>query len=161
MAPESGVLFQNRGAGFVLEANHPNLVVGGKRPMHTIIPSMVMKDNNPFLSFGVMGGHYQPMGQAHVLSNIIDYGMDPQASLDFPRTFFTAQKDDVQGSLDKVLECEKGISDKVKNELKNIGHNVKVCDLPHGGGQVIKFKKDSNVLIGGSDSRRDGCALGI
>lgn len=161
MAPKSGVLFQNRGAGFVLEANHPNSVVGGKRPMHTIIPSMVLKDNNPFLSFGVMGGHYQPMGQAHVLSNIIDYGMDPQASLDFPRTFFTAQKDDVQGSLDKVLECEKGISDKVKNELKNIGHNVKVCDLPHGGGQVIKFKKDSNVLIGGSDPRRDGCAIGM
>ena len=109
-----------------------------------------MHNNKPLLSFGVMGGHYQPMGQAHVLSNIIDYGMDPQASLDAPRTFY----------FDGVLECEKGISDNVRKELQDIGHEVEKCDLPHGGGQVIKFNQDSS-LVGGSDPRKDGCAIGL
>jgi len=150
VAPKSGVLFQNRGASFVLEPNHPNVIEGGKRPMHTIIPSFAMKNNKPFLSFGVMGGHYQPMGQAHVLSNIIDYGMDPQASLDTAMTFY----------FDEVLECEKGISVEIKDQLKKIGHKVQVCDLPHGGGQVIQFK-DNSSLVAGSDPRRDGCALDL
>jgi len=150
VAPKSGVLFQNRGSAFVLEPSHPNVIEGGKRPMHTIIPSIAMKDNKPFLCFGVMGAHYQPMGQAHVLSNIVDYSMDPQASLDEPRTFY----------FDGVLDCEKGVSENVRNELKKLGHNVQVCDLPHGGGQVIQFK-DSLSLVGGSDPRKDGCALGL
>ena len=107
MAPDSGVLFQNRGASFVLDPSHPNVIEPGKRPMHTIIPSLATKQNKPYLSFGVMGGHYQPMGQAHVLSNIIDYGMDPQESLDFPRSFY----------FDGVLECEKSIPEDVRKEL--------------------------------------------
>ena len=147
---KSGVLFQNRAASFVLEANHPNVIEGGKKPMHTIIPSFVMKNDKPFLSFGVMGGHYQPMGQAHVLSNIIDYDMDPQASLDAPRTFY----------FDGILDCEKGISEATRDELTRIGHTINVCDLPHGGGQVIKFN-DNGTLIGGSDPRKDGCAIGL
>lgn len=151
VAPESGVLFQNRGASFVLEPNHPNVIVGGKRPMHTIIPALAVKNNKPFLSFGVMGGHYQPMGQAHVLSNIIDYNMDPQASLDCPRSFY----------FDGVLECEKGVSNEVNKQLEVIGHKVEVCELPHGGGQVIQFNHENSSLIGGSDPRKDGCALGL
>jgi len=150
VAPESGVLFQNRGASFVLESNHPNVIAGGKRPMHTIIPSLVMKNNKPFMSFGVMGGHYQPMGQAHVLSNIVDYSMDPQSSLDASRSFY----------FDGVLDCEKTISTKVQDELRNLGHNVQECDLPHGGGQIIQFSENES-LIGGSDHRKDGCALGL
>ena len=148
--PKSGVLFQNRAASFVLEVNHPNVIEGGKKPMHTIIPSFVMKNDKPFLSFGVMGGHYQPMGQAHVLSNMIDYDMDPQASLDAPRTFY----------FDGILDCEKGISEVTRDELTRIGHKINVCDLPHGGGQVIKFN-DNGTLIGGSDPRKDGCAIGL
>ena len=147
--PDTGVLFQNRSSSFVLEPFHPNVIKGGKRPMHTIIPSIATKENKPYLSFGVMGGHYQPMGQAHVLSNIIDYGMDPQKSLDFPRSFY----------FDGVLECEQGISDNVRKELELIGHKVQVCDLPHGGGQVIEHKE--SILIGGSDPRKDGCAIGL
>ncbi|PPR29294.1 MAG: putative gamma-glutamyltransferase YwrD [Alphaproteobacteria bacterium MarineAlpha9_Bin2] len=151
VAPGSGVLFQNRGASFVLDPEHPNSLVGGKRPMHTIIPAMVMRDQMPFLSFGVMGGHYQPTGQAHVLSNIVDYKMNPQESLDFPRSFF----------FDGMLQCERGVSQGTRNELKKIGHDVEVCDLPHGGGQVIQFSSKGSVLIGGSDHRRDGSALGL
>ena len=151
VAPDSGVLFQNRGASFVLDPLHPNSLMGQKRPMHTIIPAMVMKDQMPFVSFGVMGGHYQPMGQAHVLSNIIDYKMDPQLSLDFSRTFF----------FDNILQCEKGIPRSIRNELKTIGHNVELADLPHGGGQIIQFNENGKVLVGGSDPRRDGCALGL
>lgn len=149
VAPDSGVLFQNRGASFVLDPSHPNVIEPGKRPMHTIIPSLATKQNKPYLSFGVMGGHYQPMGQAHVLSNIIDYGMDPQQSLDFPRSFY----------FDGVLECEKGIPEDVRKELLKIGHKVEVCDLPHGGGQVIEHR--GPTLIGGSDPRKDGCAIGL
>ena len=84
------------------------------------------------------------------VSNIIDYGMDPQASLDAARTFY----------FDGVLECEKGITEGVISQLKNIGHNIQVCDLPHGGGQVIQFN-DNFSLVGGSDPRKDGCALGF
>ena len=147
--PNSGVLFQNRGASFVLDSSHPNVIQGRKRPMHTIIPSLATKNEKPYLSFGVMGGHYQPMGQAHVLSNIIDYGMDPQESLDFPRSFY----------FDGILECEQGISENVKRELELIGHKVQTCDLPHGGGQVIEHR--GTTLIGGSDPRKDGCAIGL
>ena len=151
VAPESGVLFQNRGASFVLDPSHPNVIEGRKRPMHTIIPALALKDDKPFLSFGVMGGHYQPMGQAHVLSNIIDYNMDPQQSLDFPRSFY----------FDGVLECEQGITADVRKQLELIGHNIKICDLPHGGGQVIQYNHKNNSLIGGSDPRKDGCAIGL
>ena len=151
LAPESGVLFQNRGASFVLDPSHPNVIEARKRPMHTIIPALAKKEGKPFLSFGVMGGHYQPMGQAHVLSNIIDYNMDPQASLDGPRSFY----------FDGVLECEKGISNEVNKLLELKGHKVEVCELPHGGGQVIQYNHENSSLIGGSDHRKDGCALGL
>ena len=147
--PYTGVLFQNRGASFVLDPLHPNAIKGGKRPMHTIIPSIATKANKPYLSFGVMGGHYQPMGQAHVLSNIIDYDMDPQKSLDFPRSFY----------FDGVLECEQGIPHNVREELISKGHKIQICDLPHGGGQVIEHR--GSKLIGGSDPRKDGCAIGL
>ena len=76
--------------------------------------------------------------------------MDPQASLDAPRTFY----------FDGILDCEKGISEATRDELTRIGHTINVCDLPHGGGQVIKFN-DNGTLIGGSDPRKDGCAIGL
>ena len=86
-----------------------------------------------------------------IILTIVDYKMNPQESLDFPRSFF----------FDGILQCEIGVSQGTRNELKKIGHDVEVCDLPLGGGQVIQFSSKGSVLIGGSDHRRDGSALGL
>ena len=149
--PKSGVALQNRGACFVVEEGHPNAIGSSKRPMHTIIPAMVTKAGKVTHSFGVMGGQYQPMGQAHVLANMLDYGMDPQAALDDCRIFW-----DEEGN----IECESGVSEDVYLGLKAKGHPVKRGNV-HGGGQIIAIDHERGVLCAGSDPRKDGHAAGI
>ena len=144
-----GILMQNRGAGFTLERGHANELLGGKRPMHTIIPGMVCKDGKPIMPFGVMGGAYQPNGHARFASNLTDFGMDPQSAIDAPRAFSDAGE----------MKVERGYSDKVRQELSDLGHNVSITDTPIGGGQAILIR-DDGVLEGASDARKDGCALG-
>ena len=151
MAPESGVMLQNRGACFVLEEGHPNAIAPSKLPMHTIIPAMAMKDGKPSFSFGVMGGAYQACGHAHVLQNMLDYGLDPQAALDFPRAFW-----DESGN----IALEETIKDDVATRLKSMGHEIVPAKTPHGGGQIIAIDHQSGTLIGGSDFRKDGLAIG-
>ncbi len=147
----SGIIFQNRGVNFRLEKNHPNVIQGNKRPLHTIIPGLVTNEKKEtILSYGVMGGQYQPIGQTHVLQNIIDYDLPIQESIDFPRTF----------ALDGKLKIEKSISNEVKTKLQNIGHDILVVEDAIGGGQCIKIDRKKGVLIGGSDSRKDGMAIG-
>ena len=85
---KTGIMLTNRGACFVLDPDHPNAFGPGKRPMHTIIPALAFRDGRCELSFGVMGAHYQPMGHAQVITNMVDYGMDVQAAIDAPRAFF-------------------------------------------------------------------------
>lgn len=151
VTPETGIVLQNRGACFSADPSHPNAIGPNKRPLHTIIPAMVTKDGLPAISFGVMGGSYQPTGHAHVLSNMLDYGMDPQTAIDHPRTFW-----DGEG----VIRAEAGLPVNVLEGLEALGHPVASAADPHGGGQAILIDRETGFLVGGSDPRKDGCALG-
>ena len=144
-----GILFQNRGAGFTLEAGHPNEAGPGKRPMHTIIPGMLRQDGRVLGPFGVMGGQYQSTGHARFVSNLADFGMDPQAAIDAPRSFWEG------GS----LKVERGYDEGVRQALADLGHRVVIPDVPIGGAQAILSR--DGVLMAGSDPRKDGCALGL
>ncbi|WP_103332273.1 gamma-glutamyltransferase family protein [Pseudotabrizicola formosa] len=144
-----GLCFQNRGAGFTLTEGHPNEAAGGKRPMHTIIPGMVMENGRVTMPFGVMGGGYQPAGHARLISNMRDFGMDVQAAIDAPRSF----------AANGALEVERGYGAAVRAELAALGHQVTTPDTPLGGAQAIVIGADG-VLTAGSDPRKDGIALG-
>jgi len=150
VAGETGVMLQNRGSGFLLQEGHPNCIAPGKRPFHTIIPAMAYRDGNPILSYGVMGGYYQPMGHLYVLSNWLDFGMDIQEAIDAPR-FLPGEG---------VLTLEHTIPEATRSALTQRGHQVAVGDLPFGGGQAIYIDAQNGVLHAGSDPRKDGCALG-
>jgi gamma-glutamyltranspeptidase/glutathione hydrolase len=145
-----GILFQNRGAGFTLERGHPNEAGPGKRPMHTIIPAMLAEGGRVTMPFGVMGGQYQPVGHAHVVGNLRDHGMDIQQAIDAPRAFATEGK----------LFVERGISPDAVQALADLGHDVALRPVPLGGGQAIVIDHENGVLIGASDPRKDGCAIG-
>ncbi|MGC1217295.1 MAG: gamma-glutamyltransferase [Phormidesmis sp.] len=149
VSPKTGVVLQNRGAGFVLTEGHRNAIAPRKRPLHTIIPGMLMKAGHVVMPFGVMGGQYQPTGHTHFLTNLLDYRMDVQAALDFPRVFHDG----------KTCCVERGVPTQVQDQLAAIGHQVTPAVLPHGGGQAIWISGDHR-LIGGSDPRKDGSALG-
>lgn len=148
---KSGVTLHNRGACFTLEQGHPNELGPGKRPLHTIIPAMATSDKGATLSFGVMGGAYQPMGHAHAFTDIVVGGMDPQAAADQPRLFWDAEG---------ILRAETGISTEVRDGLEARGHAVQPAEVPHGGAQLIAIDHDSGFLLGGSDPRKDGHAAG-
>ena len=144
-----GILFQNRGAGFTLEAGHPNEMGPRKRPMHTIIPGMLRENGRVTMPFGVMGGQYQPCGHARLITNMRDFGMDMQTAIDAPRCFADSGE----------LRVEDGYWDAVKQELADLGHKVVAPPTPIGGAQAIRIRPDG-VLEGASDPRKDGCALG-
>lgn len=149
-APESGVLLQNRGCGFSVDTDHPNCVGPRKRPMHTIIPGMVLKDGRCDLVYGVMGGAYQAAGHTHFLTNVIDYEMDIQTAIDCPRLFHVGGR----------IEAELGFAEDVLAGLRALGHDVVRAEMPWGGGQAIRIDRANGTLAAGSDPRKDGCALG-
>jgi gamma-glutamyltranspeptidase/glutathione hydrolase len=150
LAPESGVMLQNRGCYFSLDPDHANRIAPRKRTMHTLIPGMVMKDGGWVMPFGVMGGHYQPTGHTHFVSGMLDRGLDPQEALASPRSF----------AFEGELQLEPTIGRDIAEDLSRRGHEVTVTPTPHGGGQAIWFDREQGVLVGGSDPRKDGCALG-
>jgi gamma-glutamyltranspeptidase/glutathione hydrolase len=150
VAPKSGVILQNRGSSFRLDPKHPNAIAPGKRPMHTIMPGMAVKDGRAWMPYGVMGGDYQPFGHVHLLTNIIDFGMDPQAALDCARVFYDSGN----------VEAEHGIPAAALAGLKQRGHKVVEAPEPLGGGQAIQIDTKAGTLTAGSDPRKDGCALG-
>lgn len=147
-----GISFQNRGAGFGLAEGHVNELKGGRRPLHTLIPGFMEKPAAFVMPFGVMGGPFQATGHAHVLSNMADFGMDLQEAIDCPRSF----ADSARGEL--VLEA--GFSDAVAAKLGEMGHKVSRADIGMGGAQGIQIDLARGILIGGSDQRKDGLALG-
>ena len=118
--------------------------------MHTIIPALAFRDGRCDMTFGVMGADYQPMGHVQVVTNMVDYGMDVQAAIDGPRAFFEGEQTVV----------ERGVPGATRAALAARGHEVAVRPSPLGGGQAIRIDWRRGVLIGGSDPRKDGCALG-
>jgi gamma-glutamyltranspeptidase / glutathione hydrolase len=147
---KTGVMLNNRGSGFVLKPGHPNALGPNKRPMHTIIPAMALKDGRCDVTFGVMGAHFQPMGHVQMMLNMVDYGMDVQSAIDAPRAFFEGEQTVV----------ERGMPAAAVEGLKARGHQVVTAPTPWGGAQAIRIDWKRGVLIGGSDPRKDGCALG-
>ncbi len=147
---KTGIMLTNRGSCFTLEPDHPNTFGPDKRPMHTIIPALAMRNGRCDMSFGVMGAHYQPMGHVQIIMNMIDFGMDVQQAIDAPRFFFEGEKTDV----------ERGTPAATIEGLKARGHEVVTATSPWGGAQTIKIDWERGVLIAGSEPRKDGCALG-
>ena len=155
VAGDTGIVLQNRGSAFSLDPAHPNHLEPGKRPFHTIIPAMVFKDNKLFMSFGVMGGGIQPQGHVQVLVNIIDLGMGLQQAIDAPRYRY-------MNGRDVLLEDEIGAT--VISRLLGLGHRRAsppgVLRSSMGGGQAIMIDPLSGTLMGASDPRKDGLAIG-
>lgn len=149
----SGVILNNRGISFSLDPNHPNVIAPGKRPLHTIIPGMLVKDGRVVMPFGVMGGAYQAMGHAHFLSKVLDFGLDIQQAIDLPRVF------PLPGTMD--LEVESTVPAAVCKELADRGFRIVQVAGPIGGAQAIMIDWANGTLQGGSDPRKDGCAIGI
>jgi len=148
--PDTGILLQNRGKSFNLLSKHPNSLEPSKRPMHTIIPAMVYEKEKLFMSFGVMGGDYQPMGHSDVLSSILDHNLSFQNALDKPRFF----------PINNIVETEEGLSKYIEDKLVLKGHIISKATHPHGGGQIISIDHKEGKLTGASDPRKDGIALG-
>ncbi|RME07529.1 MAG: gamma-glutamyltransferase family protein [Anaerolineae bacterium] len=166
-----GFTLQNRGHNFSLDPQHPNALKPGKRPYHTIIPGLITLDDPTksakgnenaarlFASFGVMGGFMQPQGHVQVVSALVDDRLDPQSALDRPRFCIT------DGRAGGTVALEEGISPEVTARLAEMGHPVEPTQgyarAVFGRGQVILRSATNGVLIGGSDGRADGLAMGL
>ncbi|TFF63460.1 MAG: gamma-glutamyltransferase family protein, partial [Promethearchaeota archaeon] len=147
-----GICLQNRGSLFSLERDHLNALKPRKRPFHTIIPAMATKDESPVLSFGVMGGDMQPQGQLQVFLNMVEFGMNVQQAIEAPR---------FRHYDDNMVALESDIPLETRFQLRMKGHNLRspVGEF-FGGAQAIAIDNENDVLFGGSDHRRDGCAMG-
>jgi gamma-glutamyltranspeptidase / glutathione hydrolase len=151
VVPGTGIALQNRGAGFVLDPAHPNVIAPGKRPFHTIIPAFLTEGGKAVGPFGVMGGHMQPQGHLQVVVNQVDYGLNPQASLDAPRFHW------VQG---RKINLEVS-GEHMAGPLRERGHDVEITRTSgsFGKGQIIR-RLPNGSYIAGSEPRCDGAAVG-
>lgn len=150
VAGDTGIVLHNRGAGFSFDPTSHNKLEGGKRPFHTLIPGMVLKDGKPWLTFGVMGGDMQAQGHVQVLLNLIDFGMDVQQAGEQPRF----------RHFENGLALESAIGADVRKALEAKGHKLTTAPGMFGGYQAILIDPVSGALAGGSDVRKDGCAIG-
>lgn len=156
VVPGTGIVLQNRGRGFVLDPAHPNCIAPGKRPFHTLIPAMLCDADGPRVSFGVMGGDVQAQGHLQVVSNLVDHGMNIQEALDQPRFHYLGGP---------TVALEDAFSATVKQQLATLGHDVQgplaaLLRGGFGGGQGILIDPATGAYWGGSDRRKDGCAIG-
>jgi gamma-glutamyltranspeptidase/glutathione hydrolase len=156
VAGTTGIALQNRGRGFTLDPAHPNCIAPGKRPFHTLIPALLCDAAGPRVAFGVMGGDVQAQGHLQVVSNLVDHGLNLQEALDQPRFHYL-------GGHAVALEDEFPAA--VKQRLRDLGHQVEgpLAALPRGGfggGQGIMIDPATGAYWGGSDRRKDGCAIG-
>ena len=150
VAGDTGITLHNRGSLFTLQAGHPNLLAPGKRPFHTLVPAMVLKDSRPWLSFGVMGGDMQAQGHVQVLLNLIDFGMNVQEAGEAARFRHSAAG----------LALESLISADARAGLTSRGHSLITTPGVFGGFQGILIDQKTGVMMGGSDPRKDGQAVG-
>ena len=162
VVPGLGFGFQDRGEMFSMEPGHPNVYAPGKRPLHTIIPAFIMKDNRPFMSFGVMGGAMQPQGHVQIIVNLIDFGLRVQEAGDAARWQHEGSTD---YNLPKMttggwVNLESGIPWATVAELKRRGHDIRADLGGYGGYQAILWDATNKVYHGASESRKDGCAIG-
>jgi gamma-glutamyltranspeptidase/glutathione hydrolase len=161
--PELGFCLQNRGELFDLEPGHPNSYAPGKRPFHTIIPAFVTKEGKPVMSFGVMGGDFQPQGHVQILMNLFDFDMGLQEAGDAPRVNHTGSTDPtgkrgVAGG--GKVHLEPGFSPEAVHELEHRGHRLSTEASEYGGYQAIWYDAEKDVYFGATESRKDGIALG-
>jgi gamma-glutamyltranspeptidase / glutathione hydrolase len=160
--PGLGFGFQNRGEMFVFEQGHANVYAPGKRPFHTIIPAFIMKEGQPFMSFGVMGGAMQPQGHVQIIVNVVDFGMNVQEAGDAARwqhdgsTDYNVPKMAAGG----FVNIESGVPWDTRAELKRRGHDIRTDLGGFGGYQAIRFDPKNRVYFGASESRKDGQAAG-
>jgi gamma-glutamyltranspeptidase / glutathione hydrolase len=160
-----GFCFQDRGEMFTLEEGQANTYAPGKRPFHTIIPAFVTKDGAPFMSFGVMGGEFQPLGHVQIVMNLIDFGMNLQEAGDAPRIAHDGGSD-VTGEKTKLpgtIQLESGFALETVRELMSMGHGVSWLNGGYGGYQAIRVQNPgtaNRVYTGASESRKDGHAAG-
>lgn len=165
VVPGTGVSLQNRAALFVLDPEHPNALAPNKRPYHTIIPAMTVRDGELHASYGVMGGYTQPQGHFQMLVNLVDLEMSPQQALDMPRWQLAGPHAGL-GAQEPggLVQIEEGWSFATLAELTRRGHALAPIDgfgrTGFGGGQIIMRDPATGVLIGGSEPRKDGCAVG-
>lgn len=167
VVPDTGIALQNRGYGFSMDPKSANVVEGGKRPFHTIIPAFLTQQvdgqREAVMSFGVMGGDMQPQGHLQSIVRMLDYGQQPQAACDAPRW---------KVNRDFTIDIEATLDLETARALEGLGHTIKSVDDPYmdfgsgqyGSGQYI-WKLDRNDpergYVAASDSRRDGLAAGF
>jgi gamma-glutamyltranspeptidase/glutathione hydrolase len=150
VAGDTGITLQNRASGFNVTPGHPNRIGPHKRPLHTLVPAMILKDGRPWVSFGVMGGDNQAQAHAQIVVNLVDFGMDIQQAGDAARVRHMSQS----------LAVESGIAAEVRKALEAKGHTISDGRGSMGGYQAVMIDPKTGVLMGGSDPRKDGLAIG-
>ncbi len=160
--PGLGFMLQDRGELFSLKRGQANTYEPGKRPFHTIIPAFITKDGKPFVSFGVMGGDFQPQGHSQIVMNLIDFGMNLQEAGDAPRWDHTGTSTPmgVPATGRGAVRVESGISYETIRGLMDRGHTVRFARGIYGGYQAIMWDEQNKVYRGASESRKDGQAAG-